>query len=198
MKNITKEEITVVILAGGRSLRMGSDKGLINFAGKPLISYAVDVAYKKVSNVLISTNSNFDKYQQFGKVVIDTLKNFQGPLAGILAAMKEAKTLYLLVLPCDSPYVEEVLVDKLIKAMEKNDAKICMASDGVISHSLFALVKTNLKHNLSLFLQNGDNRVKTWFVRNNYQTVILKDCAKMFININNKNDLIKLTALANE
>ena len=157
---IDKNNITAVILSGGRSSRMqGEDKGLILLNDKPLISYVVDVVDDRAGRLLISANRNIDAYQQYGEVISDELADFQGPLAGIAKAMSVVRTPYLLVLPCDSPLINEIVIDRLIQCMVNKDMDICVADDGSYIHPTFAIMKTSLKDNLLAFLDSGERKL---------------------------------------
>ena len=156
---IDKNNITTVILSGGRSSRMqGEDKGLILLNDKPMISYVVDVVDGGVGRLLISANRNIGAYQQYGEVITDDLADFQGPLAGIAKAMSVVGTPYLLILPCDSPLVNKAVINRLIQFMSDKDVDICVAGDGVRIHPTFALIKTSLKDNLLAFLDSGERK----------------------------------------
>ena len=100
---ISREQITAVILAGGRGRRMGGDdKGLVELNGRPLIKHVLAVIAPQVSSVILNANRNLDRYAGFGyPVVRDDLLGFQGPLAGFAAAMAAATTPYLITMPCD-------------------------------------------------------------------------------------------------
>ena len=190
---IDKNNITAVILSGGRSSRMqGEDKGLILLNDKPLIGYVADVVNSKVVRLLISANRNIDAYQQYGEVISDELTDFQGPLAGIVKAMSVVSTPYLLVLPCDSPLVNEIVIDRLIQCMTDKDMDICVAGDGVRIHPTFALIKTSLKDNLLDFLDSGERKLGLWIEQNDFQKVDLSDQPKVFINLNNPQDFDKI------
>ena len=190
---IDKNNITAVILSGGRSSRMhGEDKGLILLNDKPLIDYVADVVNSKVVRLLISANRNIDAYQQYGEVISDELTDFQGPLAGIVKAMSVVSTPYLLVLPCDSPLVNEIVIDRLIKCMTDKDTDICVADDGTHIHPTFALIKTSLKDNLLAFLDSGERKLGLWIEQNNFQKVDFSDQPKVFINLNNPQDFDKI------
>ena len=189
MRSIDKSNITAVILAGGQSSRMnGEDKGLILLKNKPLISYVVDVVVKKVASILVSANRNIDLYQEFGKVITDELSDFQGPLAGISAAMDKSSTKYLLVLPCDGPFINSELIDRLVLEMERNNGKICVASDGDRMHPTFSLINTDLKNDLSKFLDDGNRKLGLWFRNNNAIEVDFSDQIDVFINLNSPED----------
>ncbi|MDP6728263.1 MAG: molybdenum cofactor guanylyltransferase MobA, partial [Gammaproteobacteria bacterium] len=160
MKKITNNEITAVILAGGKSSRMnGKDKGLMNFRGQELIRYVLRVVQPRVSEVLISANRNIELYENFGKVIMDELEDFQGPLAGLSSALKVCFTRYLLVLPCDSPLIDEELIDNLISRMGKTEVDICVAHDGSIMHATFAIIEAKLGKSLEEFLESGGRKM---------------------------------------
>jgi molybdopterin-guanine dinucleotide biosynthesis protein A len=141
---------------------------------------------------LISANRNIDAYQQYGEVIRDELTDFQGPLAGIAKAMAEAETPYLLILPCDSPLVNEILVDRLIQCMADKDMDICVADDGSYIHPTFAIMKTRLKDNLLAFLDSGERKLGLWIEQNDFQKVDFSDQPKVFINLNNPQDFDKI------
>jgi len=190
---IDKNNITAVILSGGRSSRMqGKDKGLILLNDKPLISYVVDMVDGKVGRLLISANRNVETYQQYGGVISDELADFQGPLAGIAKAMSVVSTTHLLVLPCDSPLVNEIVIDRLIQCMADKNVDICVADDGSHIHPTFAIMKTSLKDNLLDFLDSGERKLGLWIEQNNFQKVDCSDQPKVFINLNNPQDFDKI------
>jgi len=186
---IDNNNITAVILSGGRSSRMqGEDKGLILLNDKPLISYVVDVVDGKVGRLLISANRNVERYQSYGEVIVDELIDFQGPLAGISTALSKANTTYLLILPCDSPMVNKTVVDRLIGEMDRADVDICVADDGLRIHPTIALIKANLENNLLAFLESGERKLGLWIEQNDFQKVDFSDQPKVFINLNNPQD----------
>ncbi|KAA0441008.1 MAG: molybdenum cofactor guanylyltransferase [Candidatus Thioglobus sp.] len=192
MKKITKNDITALVLAGGRSSRMqGQDKGLMVFNGKPLITYALNVTKNTAQHLLISANRNIESYQQFGEVITDDLPDFQGPLAGIAKALHTSKTPYLLILPCDMPLIDEVIITRLIGSMNQNSADICVAHDGVFMHSTVALIKRNLHNNLLDFLASGRRKLGRWIEQNDFIKVDFSDCSEVLANFNSPEDLLR-------
>jgi len=106
-------EVTGIILAGGKSSRMGTDKGLQLLCGKPLIGYAIEALSGICSNILISSSS--DAYHSFGyQVVADEFPGI-GPMGGIYSALRQSKTEKNLVLSCDLPFVTTELLDFILK-----------------------------------------------------------------------------------
>ena len=189
MNKITKNEITAVILAGGQASRMdGKDKGLIVFRELPLITHVVNVVESKVSQILISANRNFEEYANFGKVISDDLEGYQGPLAGISKALKVCSTPYLLVLPCDSPLIDEALIDSLIEKMEISKVDICVAHDGSIMHATFALMKTTLEKSLEDFLEEGGRKMALWYRQHSLERIDVSSHLEVLTNINRPED----------
>jgi molybdenum cofactor guanylyltransferase len=103
---------TGIILAGGKSSRMGTDKGLMDFKGKKLIEYPLNLLSSFCSEIIISSNN--DAYRQFGfPVVADEIED-AGPAAGLAAALIAGSNEWNLVLSCDVPYVNEEAIQFLI------------------------------------------------------------------------------------
>jgi len=189
VKKITINDITAVILAGGKSSRLsGEDKGLMDFRGQEMINHVLVIVKPKVSEVLISANRNIDLYENFGKVIADDLENFQGPLAGISKALKVCSTPYLLILPCDSPFVDDELIDDLISRMEETEVDICVAHDGSIMHATFAIINVNLSSNLEEFLLNGGRKMAIWYRQHNIERIDVSDRLQVLTNLNKPED----------
>jgi molybdopterin-guanine dinucleotide biosynthesis protein A len=189
MTEITKNDITAVILAGGKSSRMNNeDKGLMLLNNKAMISYIFDIIQENVNNVLISSNRNIEKYQKYAQVISDNLADFQGPLAGISKALSETKTPYLLIAPCDCPFINQILIDRLVKAMQKHQCDVCVAFDGEKIQPTLALIKSNLKNNLDDFLLKGQRKLGLWLTQQDIQKVDLSDEKEIFVNFNSPQD----------
>jgi molybdopterin-guanine dinucleotide biosynthesis protein A len=189
VKKITNNEITAVILAGGKSSRMnGKDKGLMNFRGQELIRHVLRVVEPRVSEVLISANRNIELYENFGKVIMDELEDFQGPLAGVSSALKVCFTRYLLVLPCDSPLIDEELIDNLISRMGETEVDICVAHDGSIMHATFAIIEAKLGKSLEEFLENGGRKMALWYRQHSIERIDVSSQLEVLTNLNRPED----------
>ena len=191
---IKREDITAVILAGGRGKRMGgADKGLVEFEGHPLIAHAIELVTPLVKTLLISANRNLMRYQQFGyPVVTDSLSKFQGPLAGILAAMETVRTPYILTLPCDGPRLPVDLVERLANALQREEARVAVAHDGQRRQSTYALIPVDLKQHLRNFLANGDRKLGLWLESHRLAQADYSDTPSVFANINSEMDKQRL------
>jgi len=105
-------DITGIILAGGKSSRMGQDKGLKLHDGIPFIKHIINALEPVTSNIFIITNSK--EHQIFGLPCIPDIIKSQGPVGGIYTALKHTKTQQNLILSCDVPFVTSFVLENLI------------------------------------------------------------------------------------
>lgn len=108
---LTTDKKTGILLAGGKSTRMGSDKGLLQLNGKPMATYGLNTLTAVCQNIIISTNQ--PEYNQFGfDLVADEIAD-KGPLAGVVKGLTVSQTAHNFVLSCDTPYVSVDLFNHL-------------------------------------------------------------------------------------
>lgn len=186
---ILTTEITGVILAGGRSTRMGGeDKGLIVLNQVPLYRYVLDRFSPQVSQVIISANRNQQYYRQSGLTVIsDTLPDFPGPLAGMLAGLQAASTEWVVFAPCDVPIFPADLVTRLWQGKQR--AAAAFACAGGRDHPAFSLLHRTLIPALENTLARGDRKVMLFFAQINAQRVVFPAEPPAFANLNTPQDL---------
>ena len=186
MNSLAIHDVTAVILAGGKGSRMdGRDKGLVEFANRPLIEYVIDAIKPQVGNIIINANRNLERYSVYGyPVVTDTLSEFQGPLAGYLSAMKASTTHYIATVPCDGPFLPGDLVGRLIAALTASDAEIAVAHDGSRMQPVYALIPTALANSLGAFLGSGERKIDIWYAQHRVALADFSDCPETFVNIN--------------
>lgn len=183
---IPAEQITGLILAGGRGSRMGGvDKGLQNHHGIPLALHALLRLQPQVGELMINANRNLGAYEAFGAPVWpDALPDYPGPLAGLLAGLERCETPYLVTVPCDTPNFPPDLVERLAQAMEAEDAEIAMAAtweDGQLrTQPVFCLLKTHLMESLVAFLHAGERKIDRWTARHRVAVVTFDDAAAFF------------------
>lgn len=183
---INKNNITAVILAGGKGRRLGGqDKGLVKHKGKRLIEHVLERIKPQVQSILINANRNHQNYNQYGYTVIsDELSNFQGPLAGFAVAMKTAKTDYIVTSPCDGPQLPLDLVSRLSNKLNHSSHNIAVAHDGQRLQPVYALIPIALIKSLESFLENGDRKIDLWYAQQNTAFVDFSDQKNAFLNIN--------------
>jgi len=184
-------DISALVLSGGLSRRMqGVDKGLMKLAGKPMIQFLLDSLNSHINNIFISTNSSDPAYKDFGyPLVTDILIGSLGPLAGIHAGLHACNTQYLLVTPCDCPFLNTQLSERLANSLIKQHARIAVAHDGERIQNTFVLIDTQLFESLSSYLNRGGRRLITWLKEENAIEVDCSDHKEGFTNINTLSEL---------
>lgn len=121
---------SAIILAGGESQRFKTDKGLLNLAGKPLISHVIGRTINLVDEIVVcvKTETQLSLYSQVlpkeAKLVIDTKGLPQCPLTGALTGLMNVKGEYSIILPCDTPFISKKIIDLLFEIAVGVDAAI--------------------------------------------------------------------------
>ncbi|MDC6484535.1 molybdenum cofactor guanylyltransferase [Methylophilaceae bacterium] len=180
-------EIEGVILAGGQSKRMGTNKSLIELHNKPLIEHVYDRLIEQVSDVSINTNQPikiFPKNIQFQ----DRILNNPGPLAGIQAGLFYAKQNWVQFCPNDCPFLPINLVEKLSFCIKDKGPTIILPSLFDRLEPVFMLCHRSLLKNLDKFISSGERKMELWIKENNYKAVNFSD-PKAFVNINTHSEL---------
>jgi molybdopterin-guanine dinucleotide biosynthesis protein A len=199
---IDKEDITGLVLAGGRGTRMGgADKGLQNFRGIPLALHTLLRLGPQVGEVMINANRNLSAYEAFGAPVWpDGIADYAGPLAGFLTGLERCETGYLVTVPCDTPLFPQDLVARLAEALAREDAEIAMAAareeDGSVrTQPVFSLLRRELLESLVRFTHEGGRKIDAW--TGQHRTVVVPfdqpgDDPSAFFNANTLAELHRL------
>lgn len=184
------EDITGIILAGGRATRMGGeDKGLVQVAGIPLYQYVLARLRPQVGPMAISANRNQARYQESGLPTIgDLTTDFPGPLAGILAGLKYAATEWVVFVPCDVPDFPTTLVEQLWQ--QKGRSLAVYASDGERAHPTLALLHISLASQLADYLARGDRKLMLFLDAAGARQVTFTGQQAAFHNLNTREDCL--------
>jgi molybdenum cofactor guanylyltransferase len=182
----TCADVTAVILAGGRGSRMGGrDKGLVELNGRPLIEHVISAIAGQVDALVINANRNLARYGAFGyPVITDSMLDFQGPLAGFLAAMSSVDSEDIVTLPCDGPLVCDDYVARLLRARERDQAEIAVAHDGRRMQPVYALIPVHLRDSLQRYLDAGDRKIDLWYGQHRLALADFSDLPSTFVNVN--------------
>jgi molybdopterin-guanine dinucleotide biosynthesis protein A len=192
----------VVILAGGKSLRMnGVNKAFLDINNQKLINIILCKVENLKLPVAINANQYISKFNQFNNNVIQD-KNYigLGPLSGVYTAMNWTETQslnWVLTLPCDVPFFPNDIffkVEEKIKNINKN-IKIISFSSNKKKHPIISAWNLCLKKELKFALENGVRKVDTFVSR--FKHVCLnynfdEKSLDPFFNINSKNEIKKL------
>lgn len=185
-----------VVLAGGLARRMGgTDKGLVDLAGRPMISYAVSVVEEVTMHIVINANRNTALYAALGHdVVPDALDGNLGPLAGLSAAMDTLQTDLVFMCPCDSPFMTAELIRRLAASFDDKDIDIAVAFGADRMQPVFAVVRSSLKDSLDQFLEQGERKIDKWYAQHRVKEVSCDDLSDAFLNINTEEQRVSAEA----
>ncbi len=159
-----QQQITALLLAGGRGRRMGGlDKGLAPYGGEPMAAHIARALSGQAQRLLLSANRSHTAYRAIGLDPIpDARRDYPGPLAGIETALAHCSTPYLLICPCDTPHVPTDLGPRLWRALASGDHQVCHARSPTRDHYLHLLMRAELADGLTRYLDAGGRAVRHW------------------------------------
>ncbi|TKW66988.1 MAG: molybdenum cofactor guanylyltransferase MobA [Paracoccus denitrificans] len=192
-----------VILAGGQSSRMGGgDKVLLDLNGRPLLAHVIARLRPQAGPLALSANGDPARFAGFGlPVLADSLPDFPGPLAGILAGMDWAAGLgadAVLVAAGDTPFLPLDLVEKLRAAAAPSGMALAAnrESDGSMRlHPTFGLWPLRLRPALRAALLAGDRRIRAFTARHDAATALFNADTEAFFNVNTPEDLARAATI---
>ena len=167
---ITEKDITGIILAGGKSSRMRTDKAFLKWNNKLFIESILDTLEPLTSDIIIVSNDK--KYDVFRtKRIKDIIEN-AGPVAGIYSGLKASKTEYNLVLSCDIPLITETILQQLINEIDDKAEIIQCESQGK-TMPLIALYSKRCENQFLKILNEGERRLRIAVATCKVKTIIL-------------------------
>jgi molybdopterin-guanine dinucleotide biosynthesis protein A len=209
-------------LIGGKSSRFGSDKGLFNFQGKPLVDYQLAILSRFNHDIFLVANSKYQVQNYINSIDINKVMGFviddedikikqesNLPLIGLYSAFKELKNLdytKVLVLPCDTPLVKYEVISLIINQSQNFDCCIPIWKDGLLEpllaiYPIAEAYKTslrNIKKNLYKLTKIISEEWKTNYISVEEEFKKIDPNLLSFKNINKLEDLKILKSLLNE
>jgi len=181
-----------LILAGGRGARMQeADKGWLMLAGEPLVAHVARCLSTQTEGLLVSANRNAGRYAGYGRVLADDpdFGAWSGPLAGVLAGLLAWPGDWLVVAPCDTPFLPPDMAARLLAAAQASQAPLAVARAAGRRHSVCMALRTALAGDLRDYIQGGDRKVELWQARVGGVVADFDDVPGAFLNINTPEDL---------
>lgn len=179
-----------IILAGGKSSRMGSDKGLVLYNGKPMIEYLLDIfSSLGMKTIIVANNSD---YKKFNVPVFEDVIKEKGPLSGIYTGLLHVETEKNIVVSCDIPCISKEMIETLIH--NSGDEKITIVSYKNRIHPLIGIYSKDLANQILKKVENDELKVRCFIDEMDSKIIqldefILEDIEKQLMNINTKEDL---------
>lgn len=188
-----------MLLAGGRSLRFGTDKAFALLKGRPFYQRLLNVLEKSCGEVLISANVP-EKYAQTSHRVIPDFQRGKGPLGGLETVFEESRAPWLLILSCDMPLICAA-AEKLLRENREPQTRLICFQDADRIHPFPGLYRRDLFPVLKLWVEGKSLRVVEFIESlppNRKKLLNLDDSGKNirreFVNVNTPDDLHILAA----
>lgn len=196
-----------VLLAGGQSQRMGGgDKCLRQLGGQPILAHVIDRVRPQARGLILNANGGPARFASFGLTVVpDSIPDFAGPLAGVLAGMDwaaahAADCPWIVTVPCDGPFVPRDLVARLMAERELDQADMACAMSGGQRYPVVGLWPVRLRDELRRAItQEGQHKVDAWTAR--YRLAVADfaiGTVDPFFNANKPEDLAKAAQLLSQ
>ncbi|HTW51969.1 MAG TPA: molybdenum cofactor guanylyltransferase MobA [Stellaceae bacterium] len=187
-----------VLLAGGLARRMGGgDKPLRLIAGRPILDRVIERLSPQVAKLVLNANGDPARFVDYGlPIVADSVPDFAGPLAGILAGLDwtaehRPDCPMIVSVATDAPFLPIDLVARMEKALAAEGADLACAASGGQAHPVIGLWPVHLRGDLRYALvDEGIRKVDVWTARHRLATVEFSDRPiDPFFNANRPSDL---------
>jgi molybdenum cofactor guanylyltransferase len=172
-------DIVGLILAGGQSRRMGGgDKALRLLGGQPMLARVIARLRPQVGGLVLNANGDPARFATYGlPVVADTVPDFAGPLAGVLAGMRWAgrhapQARWIVSAAADTPFFPTDLVARFMSAAEDKTDRIVLAASADGTHPVFGLWPVALADDLERSLAAGTRKILAW--TDTHDTVLVR------------------------
>lgn len=179
------EDATAIVLAGGRSRRMGTDKSMLPIKGQPMIGHICQQLRGTFARVLVSAN-NGEKFSFLGFDVVPDRLPDQGPLMAIASALESSRSELNLVVGCDIPRIRLPVVRRMLAEAEGADAVIPVTKDGK-EQPLFAVYRRSARRPMNDALESGGRRIRAIYNSCRVRFLALDD-EDWFTNLNTMAD----------
>lgn len=187
----TKNTINGYILAGGRSSRMGTDKGLLILNGKAIVQKIIDQLQPAVDKTVIVSN-NAD-YEKFGLDVIPDLIKDKGPAGGIHAALSNTDSDQIFVVSCDMPNITTNAIQYIVEQASHSQITLALAHGK--TEPLFGVYSKESLPIWQKLIEEGMIKLQEMVTHFELMQINIENNELfndlLFLNINDKNDFQK-------
>jgi len=185
--------VTGIILSGGKSTRMGQEKGLIELNGKPMIQHVIDHIHPICDQILISANDR--RYEDFGYPVYKDVISDIGPAGGIISCLNHSTNKKNIIISCDLPFASTKFIRKLLDL--SSDFEVTLPRLGPYLQPLCAVYSNSVYKTFMECVMGGLYSLKSIIKEFQIQAIEQGDVAEFVLeeelkNINSLNDLENL------
>ena len=192
-----------VVLAGGLARRMGGgDKGLSLIEGRTILERLVERLRPQCVGIVLNANGDPGRFAALGlPVVPDSIADFPGPLAGVLAGLDwiaehRPDVAWVATIAGDTPFLPDDFVARLHGGREAAGAALASAASGGRTHPVNGLWPVALREELRAALGRGERKVGRWTAEHGAVVVPWEGDPDPFFNVNAPDDLAEARRLA--
>ena len=181
------DKIYGLVLSGGKSTRMGTDKGLIAYHGIPQRDYLYQMLEKICDKTFLSIRKEQETEisSTFNTIIDEDV--FKGPFNGILSAHKKYPDVAWLVLACDLPLIDEKSLRELIEARKGSaDATAFAQKENPLPEPLCAIWEPQALKGAITYLEQGNGSCPRKFLINNNTHLVFPENAQVLMNANSE------------
>ncbi len=183
---LAANDVTGIILAGGKSKRMGKDKSFLSYRGKFFIDRLLDALKDTaVSGILISVNE-FDEYDSLPFRKIKDSFVDHGPLAGIYEALTVSHNNHILCVPCDMPVIDSAVLNSILSESTPHIINVTVVDQNL--HPLLGVFPKTILPNLENYLKSDRKKVFDFITGVDYKLIDLSAFRNRIININTEDE----------
>lgn len=179
------------ILAGGKSSRMGTDKGLLMLKDKKIVEYVIENLKPCVDRIFIVSSNEL--YEQFNLPMVPDLMMGKGPAVGIFSALEHSTVNQNFVISCDTPFIEADYIFRIL--MLAKDHEICIPQLNGFWEPMVGVYSKSIGDRWKKSMLNGEFKLQRLIEQFDYKLVDakldLKADENIFININSPEELLK-------
>jgi len=187
--------VTGIILSGGKSTRMKTDKAFLKLGPKVMIEELILRVEKKFSKLMIIANDR-EKYMKFGIRVTGDIMPDKGPLGGIYTALVKSESVYNFIFSCDAPFVNPDLIDYMISKAKDFDVIVPRWKDRF--EPLHAIYSKNCIGAIKSQLEENDLKITNFFSKVSVKVIEQGELERFdlgqlpFMNINTREEYSKI------
>jgi molybdopterin-guanine dinucleotide biosynthesis protein A len=191
-----------IILAGGRSSRMGAEKSLLSLGGVPLIEWVTARLRGQVEKVIISANGDAERFRDCAVPIVPDIIPDLGPVGGLIAGLRWSQSVgarFVLTAACDTPFFPTDLAARLAKAIAGNPSGTAVARSNGHDHYTFTLQPVACADELESWLGPPEHRsLHDWLKGRQPVSVSFEGDPDPFFNINAPMDLVQAETWARD
>ncbi|MFA9559112.1 molybdenum cofactor guanylyltransferase [Evansella sp. AB-rgal1] len=152
------KNITGIVLAGGKSKRMGQNKALLEIKGEKSILRILEKLERITSNIIINTNSP-EEFQFLSHDIVEDEMKDKGPLGGIYSSLVQSSSIWNFIVACDLPHFNDQIAQYLVSLIEKNNVQCVIPVIDERIHPLYGVYNKSVLSTVKKHIENNSLKI---------------------------------------